>query len=857
MSPLRRKFLAFVCLGALCCILAAQGRKKPAESSVFRLVSADMAEQTEIGSLSYRIVKGNARFLHNETYLLCDSASWNVSAHTIEAFGHVRVVQDETMLKSDEMIYMIDDDLARFSGPLVELTDKDGNRLRTRKLDYNTKDSTAIFDRGAAMMSKDGNVMESLRGRYEANLKTFTFENQVNVFIDTMFLKTDRLTYNTKEDKAVFGSNTHGWMNDGFVHSSAGFYDRKDSTLNFSGSVYMNDPDYEAWAEDVYYRRPLAMVEMFDNVRILDTVNQMVLFGNHARYEQDSSRAMMTREPAVVYYGENENHEVDTLFLRADTVVFWTTPMCEFSAEEIEAAKKHREDALFDALLELRTKQAQERAQKLEERMRAAGKLPPLKDSTAAPKDSLAAPKDSLAAPKDSLKNALPASKLKAKMPDDDPEPDDPNPGDNDDLKTPADSLTSKSPLDSLSLSDQSDSTRVKRLRAWRNAKVYRSDVQFCCDSLEFSELDSIAVLFGRPILWNKVRNQLTSETMHLLFKDGEMHRGSMLTDARITSMEDTLHFNQIRSTEMMGFFEKNQLVRYDALGGVSAVFYMQKDHQISNVNIKQAKSLTAVIENANAKKMLYIEEIKSDAYPLHQIEMDKQRLKGFEWRPDERPVSRYDITDMSMPESSRDVYDSKNRPKYVETDRYYDNYMRNIYRKLRDEEIEKMNRQNEEKRIQDSIAAAEALAAADSLAVADTLSVVDVVADAVADSTANAVSAPDSVATVAIPKDSVTARRPLITAPDEVRVKDTLVAVKEETTAQEVSKDKKLTRAEKRALRKAEREQRRAERKALRERRRAERKAAREAAKAAREAARAAKKKPVVPEQTGLPDSE
>ena len=155
--------------------------------------------------------------------------------------------------------------------------------------------------------------------------------------------------------------------------------------------------------------------------------------------------------------------------------------------------------------------------------------------------------------------------------------------------------------------------------------------------------------------------------------------------------MEDTLHFNQIRSTEMMGFFEKNQLVRYDALGGVSAVFYMQKDHQISNVNIKQAKSLTAVIENANAKKMLYIEEIKSDAYPLHQIEMDKQRLKGFEWRPDERPVSRYDITDMSMPESSRDEFDSRNRPKYVETDRYYDNYMRNIFRKLRDEDLRKV----------------------------------------------------------------------------------------------------------------------------------------------------------------------
>ncbi|MBQ9475913.1 MAG: hypothetical protein IJU69_06685 [Bacteroidales bacterium] len=852
--PSKRNILTLVCFTAVCLVLMAQGRK-PKEASVFRLVSADRAEQTEIGSLSYRIVKGNARFLHNETYLLCDSASWNVTARTIEAFGHVRVVQDETMLTSDEMLYLIDEDLARFSGPLVELTDKDGNRLRTRKLDYNTKDSTAVFDRGAAMKNKDGNVIESVRGRYEANQKTFTFENQVNVFIDTMFLKTDRMIYYSKDDKAVFGANTHGWMDDGFVHSSAGFYDRKDSVLNFSGDVYMKDPDYEAWAGDVYYYRPSAVVEMFDNVRILDTVNQMVLFGNHARYEQDSSRAMMTREPAVVYYGENENHEIDTLFLRSDTVMFWTTPMCDFSKEEIEAAAKHREDALFDAIQEIRTKQAEERAKQIEEKMRAAGKLPPIIDSTASP-----APADSTAAPADSAVARAAAALDKARMKDDEPPVDEPqNPSDN--PPAPSDSTVTSSTVKDPAVTDTTaltdavpDSTRVKRLRAWHNAKVYRTDVQFCCDSLEFSELDSIAVLFGRPILWNKVRNQLTSETMHLLFKDGEMHRGSMLTDARITSMEDSLHFNQIRSTEMMGFFEENQLVRYDALGGVSAVFYMQKDHQISNVNIKQAKSLTAVIENANAKKMLYIEEIKSDAYPLHQIEMDKQRLKGFEWRPDERPVSRYDITDMQMPQSARDVYDSENRPSYSQTDQYFDKYMRKIYNKLRDEELERFNRQQEELRIKDSIAATDSLAVLETPAIDE---LPDLPADSLAANPDSLVAAPDTVET-SIPD------RPLIVAPDEVRLKDTLVAVKEDTAAAvDSSSDKKLTRAEKRALRKLEREQRRAERKALREQRRAERKAAREAAKAEKAAAKAAAKaereakKKARLEQAGSSDSE
>lgn len=375
----------------------------------------------------------------------------------------------------------------------------------------------------------------------------------------------------------------------------------------------------------------------------------------------------------MVYYGETENHEVDTLFLSADTVIFWGQPMCSFSTEEISAAQKHRDDALFDALLELRTKQAEERKKNYEDRMRAAGKLPPLADSTAAAADSTNVEDGTV-----------------------------PNDG-------TADPDASTSKLDTLPQTP--DSTLVRRLRAFHHAKVYRSDVQFCCDSLEFSELDSIAVLFGKPILWNKVKNQLTSETMHLLFKNGNMHRGSMLTDARITSMEDSLHFNQIRSTEMMGFFADNQLYRYDALGGVSAIFYMQEKHRISNVNIKQSKSLTAVIEDATAKRMLYLEEIKSDAYPLAEIDMEKQRLKGFEWRPDERPVDRFAITSMSMPTTARHEYASVRRPIFPETNRYFDNYMREVFRKMRDQDIERQRQKAEERRIKDSIAVADSLA--------------------------------------------------------------------------------------------------------------------------------------------------
>ena len=57
----------------------------------------------------------------------------------------------------------------------------------------------------------DGNVIESLKGRYEANQKTFTFENQVNVFIDTMFLITSLeyayLSSTTVKEVAQYGGD--------------------------------------------------------------------------------------------------------------------------------------------------------------------------------------------------------------------------------------------------------------------------------------------------------------------------------------------------------------------------------------------------------------------------------------------------------------------------------------------------------------------------------------------------------------------------------------------------------------------------------------------------------------------------
>ena len=179
------KKIALYILGVLlsCTGAFAQNDSAPKDSLV-RLIKAESLQLIEKFGTNYRKTI-NATFFHNNTYFICDTALWNVDSRVINADGNVKVVQDGTILTSDSMVYNIDDDLVQFRGTLVQLEDKDHNTLRTHNLDYNTKDSLAFFKRGGAMKDKDGQLIESTDGSYDAKLGLFCFRGNVNMFTDS------------------------------------------------------------------------------------------------------------------------------------------------------------------------------------------------------------------------------------------------------------------------------------------------------------------------------------------------------------------------------------------------------------------------------------------------------------------------------------------------------------------------------------------------------------------------------------------------------------------------------------------------------------------------------------------------
>ncbi|MBR5384714.1 MAG: hypothetical protein IK143_02430, partial [Bacteroidales bacterium] len=331
---------------------------EPADSLV-RLISAEMGKSEEIGGEVIRTFTGNARFFHNNTYLLCDTALWNVDRRIIQALGHVRIIQDQTYLTSEKLDYIIDEDLAQFRGSLVELRDKDNNLLRTRHLDYNTADSVAIFQNGASMRDKDGQIIESDNGTYDSKVKTFTFSDEVNMFSDSVFIRSTKLIYRSDLSTAFFGFMTDVWQEDNMLSSNDGWYNRETGTFFFRDHVHMMSEAQEGWSDSLYFYRPTRDIDMYGHASVIDTTRDVAGLAGHINYCDTLSRIRMTRTPAIAAF-TREKERIDTVWVGADTLTYKTIRRCDIPESTLKATEQRSHDLSSDAIAEYRRRAAEE-----------------------------------------------------------------------------------------------------------------------------------------------------------------------------------------------------------------------------------------------------------------------------------------------------------------------------------------------------------------------------------------------------------------------------------------------------------------------------------------------------------------
>ena len=667
------------------------------KDSVVTLVSAKSAQLIERRGQNFRKVIGPARFLHNNTYLLCDTALWNVTTNVIDAIGHVQIIQNRTRLSSGSLQYVVDDNLAKFRGGLVQLEDKDKNTLRTRYLDYNTKDSVAIFQNGASMRDKDGQVIESLYGSYDSKAQLFVFNDQVNMYMDTTFVKTSRLEYRSDLKTAYFGYGTDMWQDDNMLSANDGWYDREKELFFFRRNVHLLTKNQETWSDTLYYHRAVNDVEMLGKVEVMDTTRNVFALAGRMEYTDSISRVKMTRDPAIMSVSE-EKGKRDTLYFGADTLFFRGIRRNKVDSLWKVDADKRLKDLTGDPVTEYRRKAAEAAAKEAAEKAAA---------ESAGPKGG--------APPKRGEQPQGPPEGIVSEA-------------------APVDTVEQKPvPVDSVAV-EAVDSTQLSFVWAVKNVKLYRDDIQMSCDSLAYNDLDSLVRLYRDPLVFNEGNRQYASDSIYVVIHNRVAERARLMNNAFITTEEAPDCYDQIKGTEMMAYFDSTRtLKRFDALGGATALFFLKENDALATVNKVDSKMIYALFEDGYVDKMYYFDNAKNDAYPVVQLPQEERYMKGFRWNPERRPGGKEDITPLEPRTSQRTSYLARPHAQFKETNVYFPGHINKIYKDIaaRDSMEVARARQPKEKAKADA-PAPEVPVVADSTGVA--LPVTDV---AMADSTA------------------------------------------------------------------------------------------------------------------------
>jgi len=701
-----------------------QQKQRPEESLV-RLIDAKSAILTTFLGREFRKISGPAQFLHNGALILCDSAIWDTQANIIDAIGNVKIIQKNTTLSSDNIKYLADQSLAQVRGQLVELLDKEGGRLRTHYIDYYTKDSIGMFYNGGCLMNKDSSTIESTNGYYYAKEDKFTFQLRVEMKSDSVLMTTDSLTYLAKENRAVFLTKTFAWQGDGFLIAHGGWYDRNREFFHFAEDVYIKTKDNEIWAKELDYDRKSGYAKLEKDIQILDTAQSAIFFADYATYNSKPEKIVMERNPSVATYSD-ENGVKDTLFFSADTILYNTLLHKEVDSAVIAQSSARyllsKKDPIKDiyGAKKLKGKNGPGAS---DGEMDGAGpsNMPgnspgniPLKPGS---KPSSPPGKPTATPPSAKAKETPPSSTAEARSKKASNK--NKNKKNNDAILQKADSTKTKIIItdslirqahdtlatrthdtlvtrthDSLvtitrdtllhNLKDSAsiaaidstainplDTVSVKFLTALKNVKFYRSNLQGVCDSLQFNSLDSLIRLFKDPVLWNE-NKQLSSDSIQVVIAGRTLRKAELNSSAFVAVEEDSTHFDQIKSADVIIFFEKGELSRFDALGSASMLFFFAEDSVLTTMNEKECKAMSARLVDKNIEKIHYYEGVTSNAHPLFNLAPEKQKLKGFRWLKERRPKNRYDVCNRIIKVSQAYISDEVTKPVFVQYGIYF-----------------------------------------------------------------------------------------------------------------------------------------------------------------------------------------
>ncbi|MGA9637789.1 MAG: OstA-like protein [Flavobacterium sp.] len=184
-------------------------------------------------------------------------------------------------------------------------------------------------------------------------------------------------------------------------------------------------------------------------------------------------------------------------------------------------------------------------------------------------------------------------------------------------------------------------------IRAFNNVRFFKVDMSGKCDSLHSSSKNALTKLIGNPILWNG-ENQITGDIMHLI-GDNTTRKLDSLKVLNNTFMvsKDTIGtgYNQVKGLNLYGKFVDGKLHEVDVIKNAEVIYYMRNEVQeLIGINKNVSSKINMILENNTAETITFYKQVDGDIYPEDELPENARKLRGLNWRGDERIKTKDDI---------------------------------------------------------------------------------------------------------------------------------------------------------------------------------------------------------------------
>lgn len=639
-----------------------------------------------VGLDTLKKLVGNVELYQDSVFLFCDSALI-VNSSAVTATGNFILQHGEsTTIFADSGEYRSDIKIAELFSNVSLLNGQ--QKLFTEKMSYNANTKIATYLTGATL-TNDTTFLTSVRGYFNTETNDIFFKDNVVIVNPDFTLRTDTLKYQASSEVATFLAPTLIAQDSARIYTEAGFYNIKEKQASFTKNPQYLKGDRKAWAKVMRYDGSLKEVTLISEAYIEDSTSLAiaelivhseltevtVLEGN--AFIRDGDRTI--RGDRIIYDARNGTYStigrthiedgsqtLDALQVDYDKKkdiaivvgqVVWTdtveklTVVCEYAEHSkkrnfIKASggkygrplmiKVIDGDSLYlsaDTLLSSEIV-AEDSLEMRDSLALSSGELP---DSAAISEvkmpdtDSLpAAVEDTLSDKKVSPLFPLEPEAANTLHPES-PEP--PN--------LLSDSTNIENPVE---IGAEEEEKPPRLILAYRDVRIFKSNLQAICDSLSYSSLDSLFRLFRQPLIWSDT-SQFSADTVNIQLANDKIDRIFLRQNSFIINTPDEVFFNQIKGKNSTAFFENSNLRRVRVSGNAESVYYaLDDDRAYMGVNKAICSEMLIEFGDNKVEGIHFYTEPKATLLPMKKADHEQLKMQGFNWQIEKQPRSVEDL---------------------------------------------------------------------------------------------------------------------------------------------------------------------------------------------------------------------